>query len=250
MKKQKLQTLNINDQTSLKDTSPIISQRSKFKQHLSIFERSDFTLKQQEFINLALDKNTKLMFVSGPSGTTKSYLAIYCALHLLNQKKVSDLIYVRSAVESASNSLGYLPGVINDKFQIYLEPLNDKLNELLPKNEIDMLRKDQRITGVPINFLRGLNWNAKVIIADEAQNLDYKELTTFMTRIGEYSKVFILGDPEQSDLNGRSGFYKFLNLFDDMESRENGIYTFRFEETDILRSKLVRFVVNKLRTLS
>jgi phosphate starvation-inducible PhoH-like protein len=145
--------------------------------------------------------------------------------------------------------MGALPGFINDKFSVYQEPLLDKLTELLPKNEIDMLQKDSRITGLPVNYLRGLNWNAKVIIADEAQNLNVKELTTFVTRIGEYSKVMVLGDPEQTDLNGKSGFFKFVNLFDDDESKENGIYIFRFTEEDVVRSKLVKFIVKKLRTL-
>ena len=66
------------------------------------------------------------------------------------------------------------------------------LEELLEKHDIDKLRKDERIHGAPVNFLRGLNWNAKVIIADESQNMTFKELFTLITRIGEFSKVFIL----------------------------------------------------------
>ena len=68
-----------------------------------------------------------------------------------------------------------------------------------------------------------------------------------MTRIGCYSKIIIAADPEQSDLNGKSGFVKIMNTFDDDTSRQNGIYTFRFTEEDILRSDLVKFIVKKLR---
>lgn len=231
------------------DTSPIIPQRSKIKSDLHIIENFIFTEKQKEFFKIALDKNTKLLFVSGPAGTTKSFVSIYCALKLLNERKVSDLIYVRSIVESADSKMGYLPGEIGDKISPYMEPLYDKLSELLPKNEIDFLKKDQRLNAIPISFLRGAHWNAKFILCDEAQNLTMKELTTLITRVGQFSKIMVIGDPEQSDLkNGnREGFEKLFNIFSDEESKQNGIQTFIFTEDDILRSQLVKFIVKKLR---
>lgn len=230
-----------------KDTSPIIPQRSKFKGVLSIYERPDLTIKQKQFIDLALDKKSKLIFINGPAGSTKSYISILTGLKLLLQKKVSDIIYVRSIVEAADQKIGYLPGEISSKIDPYMEPLYDKLHELLPKNEIDILKKEQRLSTIPISFLRGLNWNAKFIFCDEAQNLTYKELITIITRVGEYSRIIIAGDGEQSDCNGRSGFVKMMGLFDDQESRDNGIFTFRFTEEDIVRSSLVKFIVKKLR---
>ena len=96
-------------------------------------------------------------------------------------------------------------------------------------------------------FLRGLNWNAKVIIADEAQNMTFKELFTLITRTGEFSKMFILGDPDQTDLNGKSGFLKMISYFDDAESKVNGIHVFRFTDNDIVRSGLVQFIVKKVK---
>lgn len=232
------------------DHSPIIPQRSKLKYDLHITERPDLTPRQKELINLVLDKKTKLVFLSGPAGTTKSFLSIYCALKLLNERRVSDLIYVRSIVESADSKIGYLPGEIENKVLPYMDPLYDKLDELLPKNEIDLLKKDKRLNAIPISFLRGAHWNAKFIFCDEGQNMTMKELTTLITRVGEYSKIIIAGDPEQSDVNGKSGFIKILNLFDDEDSHQNGIFSFRFTENDILRSNLVKFIVQKLRKQS
>jgi phosphate starvation-inducible PhoH-like protein len=174
-------------------------------------------------------------------------LSFYCALKLLNERRVSDLIYVRSAVESSDVRLGALPGTVDEKISVYTQPLMDKLDELLPKNEISALIKDDRVTTIPVGFLRGLNWNVKFIFCDESQNMTMKELTTLITRIGEYSKIIVAGDFEQSDINGKSGFIKMLNLFDDEQSRQNGIYTFRFTEEDIMRSELVKFIVKKLR---
>lgn len=228
------------------DNSIIIPQRNKIRNQLSIFKR-ELNEKQKEFVKLALDKNTKIMFISGPAGSAKTYMSIYSALLLLNERKVSDLIYIRSAVESSDSKLGYLPGEAGDKMAPYLQPLMDKLSELLPKSDVEVLKKEERISAIPVGFLRGLNWNAKVVIADESQNLTYKELYTIITRIGEFSKVFIIGDPEQSDINGKSGFIKMISHFEDDESRENGIQVFRLTENDIVRSGLVQFIVKKVK---
>lgn len=229
-----------------KDTSPIISQRNKIKNFLSINQR-ELNNKQKEFVELALDKETKIIFLSGPAGTSKTYISIYAALNLLNQRRVSDLIYIRSAVESSESKLGFLPGEANEKMAPYLAPLLDKLTELLPKNDIDFLEKEKRISSIPVGFLRGLNWNAKIIIADECQNMTYKELFTLITRVGEFSKIFILGDPDQSDINGKSGFIKMISQFDDVESIENGIRIFKFTDDDIVRSGLVKFIIKKVK---
>jgi phosphate starvation-inducible PhoH-like protein len=228
------------------DRSPIIPQRSKFKGSLKIIKR-ELTAKQEEFLKLASDKETKVMFVSGPAGTSKTFLAVYHALNMINEKRVSDLVYIRSAVESSDAKLGFLPGEANEKLLPYIQPLLDKMSEMLFKADIDVLVKEERVTGIPVGFLRGLNWNAKVIIADEAQNMTFKELFTLITRTGEFSKVFILGDPEQSDINGKSGFIKMLSHFEDEESRQNGIHVFRFTEDDIVRSGLVQFIIKKIK---
>jgi phosphate starvation-inducible PhoH-like protein len=228
------------------DNSPIIPQRSKFKSVLKIYQR-ELTDKQKQFLALAADKTTKVIFVSGPAGTSKTFLAVYHALTMINEKRVSDLVYIRSAVECSDAKLGFLPGEANDKMTPYIQPLLDKLTELLPKGDIDVLLKEERVTGIPVGFLRGLNWNAKAIIADESQNMSFKELFTLITRTGEFSKVFILGDPEQSDINGRSGFIRMIGYFDDEESRENGIHVFRFTEDDIVRSGLVQFIIKKIK---
>jgi len=228
------------------DRSPIVNQASKIKQHLNIRERV-FTEKQQEFLQLVLDKNVKMIFVSGPAGTAKTYMAVYSALKLLDDKKISDIIYVRSVVESADSKMGFLPGEKEDKLAPYIQPLVDKLEEFLSKGEIDFLMKDGRINAIHVGFLRGLNWNTKFIIADEAQNMSARELVTLITRTGEFSKILVLGDPYQSDINSKSGFLKVFDSFDDEESRKNGIYTFTFTEDDVVRSALVQFIIKKIK---
>jgi phosphate starvation-inducible PhoH-like protein len=232
------------------DESPIVYQKSKLTRLLNINKRP-LTDKQQEFLKLALAKSTKMIFVSGPAGSSKTFIAILAGLMLMNEKKLSDIIYVRSAVESSEKSLGFLPGEMKDKLSPYLQPLEEKLMELLPKHDIAMLKKEERLEPMPCGFMRGLNWNAKFILADEAQNMTQKELTTLITRIGEFSKVFVCGDPMQSDLPpGKSGFMRMYDHFNDEESRANGIYTFEFTDEDIVRSALVKYIIGKLKNFT
>ena len=232
------------------DTSPVIPQKSKIKTGLTILEKQVLTDKQKEFLSLAENRDVKMIFVSGPAGTSKTYLSVLASLRLMNERRVSDLLYIRSAVESSDSKLGYLPGESGDKMAPYLAPLLDKLDELLPRCETNQLQLEGRVSTVPVGFLRGLNWNAKSIIADEAQNMTHKELLTLITRTGEFSKIFVLGDIDQTDIGAKSGFKKMFDTFNDTDSRENGIYTFEFTEDDIVRSKLVKFIIKKIKNLS
>jgi PhoH-like ATPase len=233
------------------DKSPKIYQRDKIKEFLSIKELN-WTEKQKQFINAALDKETKIMMVSGPAGSSKSLISVYCALKLLNEKRVSDIIYIRSAVESSDSKLGFLPGDASEKLHFYNLPFLEKLDELLTKSEVDKLEKDGRASMYPINYARGMSWNAKAIIVDEVQNSSQKEIITVLTRLGKFSKCFVLADPAQTDLpQGRGGaFEKMYNLFSDQDSMNNGIKTFQFTEEDIMRSELVRFLVKKFKELN
>lgn len=229
------------------DKSPHVHQGKKLSLNINIKEQQILTEKQKLFLELGLKKESKIVFVSGPAGTSKTYLSILIALKLLNEHRVSDLIYIRSAVESSDSKLGFLPGESHEKMAPYLQPLIDKLEEFLNKGDIDFLQKNGHIDSVPVGFLRGLNWNAKVIISDESQNMTSKELVTLITRVGEFSKLFILGDPDQSDIGNKSGFKKMIDLFSDDESKENGVYSFKFTEDDIVRSKLVKFLIKKIK---
>ena len=247
MNKKKKQTKVKSTEPSI-DKSPVIHQRSKMLTPVNIVSRP-LNDKQTEFLNVALNKDTKMVIVSGVAGTSKTFLSVLSSLYLLNQKKISDILYIRSVVESADSKMGYLPGESADKFAPYLQPLEDKLEEFLTMDEIKTLKKDGRIKGLPVGFLRGRNFNALGIIVDEAQNMTTKELLTIMTRTGEFSRVFIIGDPMQSDINGKSGFKKVFDLFNDEDSKKNGIHTFEFGEEDIVRSGLVRFLINKFKKL-
>lgn len=180
--------------------------------------------------------------------THNTILAVYSALLLLNQKRASDLIYVRTIVESAAHSMGTLPGDMSDKLHYFVSVLNDKLEELLPAGDIKRLHNDDRVKGMPVNYLRGASYNAKVVIVDEAQNANFSELLTSLTRIGKFTKYYILGDPMQTDLKHKeqSGFKAMYDLFNDEESRQQGIHCVEFTKDDIMRSEILKFIIDKV----
>lgn len=216
---------------------------------LKITKNKKLTEKQIRFLEIAEDKSTQLMFIDGPAGTAKTWLSVYCGLELFQKQQIEEMIYVRSAVESSDQKLGFLPGAQDDKMAPYLEPFKDKLEELLSPIDIKYLQEEERIYGIPVGFLRGASWEHKFILVDEAQNLSEKELITIMTRIGENCKVFICGDAMQSDIGNRTGFNNILDLFTDDSSKSHGIHTFQFTEADIVRSPLVKFIITKLKSL-
>ena len=149
-------------------------------------------------------------------------------------------------VESASQKMGSLPGEVDDKFGPWSMPLVEKLDELVGVT----VRKELLGRGfahcVPVNFVRGLTFNNSFVIVDEAQNLTRGELITILTRFGEGSKFVIVGDTRQSDIGNRSGFGPIQKCFDNVASEEQNIYTFKFDETDIVRSEILQFIVKQL----
>jgi len=208
-----------------------------------------WTEKQKEFFRIALDYDTKIIFVNGPAGTSKTILSVYCGLQLLNMKAISDIMYLRSAVESSESKLGFLPGSADDKLKFYNLPFLDKLDELLINTKPEKLEEEKRVSMFPVNFARGMSWKGKCIILDEAQNSTLKEITTVLTRLGEGSRCFVLADPMQTDLRGefnQGAFQKLGKIFSDEESANMGIYNFNFTEEDIMRSELVKFIVQKI----
>ena len=204
------------------------------------------TEKQTQLLKIIFDNDSKIIFISGPAGTSKTYVAIYGALQLYNMNNDRGITYVRTIAESGEKSLGALPGEMAEKINPYMMPMNEKLDELLIPGQASTLKEKEIVKGMPINYLRGASWRDEIVIADESQNFTFKELTTLMTRLGEGSKLIICGDPMQSDINGRSGFADMYSVFNDEESKQKGIHTFHFGPEDIKRSEILKFVISKI----
>lgn len=230
------------------DNSPRVVQREKFKDSFEIKEFR-WTSHQESIIGQLLNKENKLIFLSGPAGSSKTLLSIYAALKYLQEKRISEILYVRTVIESASKSMGYLPGTESEKFSLFSIPLREKLDELLKPQDQTRLFKDERIKSMPVNFMRGVSLNSKFVVADELQNFTAKEIITLITRLGQFSKMILAGDLMQSDINSHSGFKQIMDIFSDEESQKQGIINIKLGTEDIMRSQIVRFIVEKLEKL-
>lgn len=225
--------------------------QEKYKGELKIRSKIPWTEKQLELIDLIKDKETKAIFIEGPAGTSKTLSAIYASLGLLSEKKIGKIYYCRTVIESASKSMGFLPGDAKDKMQQYLLPLEDKLSELLDLGATKALKDGGFIEGFAVNYARGRNLFDCVLIADECQNMEMLEIQTLMTRISTHAKIIFLADHTQCDLRThRSDASEVFNLFSDEESSNFGIKKFVFTEDDIVRSDFCKFVVKKFKTIN
>ena len=213
---------------------------------------SDYTFNylQESFLQTILRKNTQMVFCDGPAGSAKTYIGILAALKLLSDKQVDNIVYIRSIVESASRSMGALPGEVDEKFAPWSAPLIDKLEELVSPVVKKNLMQKGFIKCIPVNFTRGLTFRNSVVIVDEAQNMTKDELTTILTRFGKNSKYIVVGDSLQSDINGKSGFKRVVDVFNDEESDEKGIYSFKFTQNEVVRSEILKFIVSRLEKLT
>jgi len=203
----------------------------------------------KQFAEKALNDDTNIIFADGPAGSSKTFLAVYVALTMLKERKVDEIIYIRSIVESATRKLGSLPGEVDEKFKPWSIPLIEKCDELVGKQVTNILFENEYIKSIPVNFLRGSTFSNSVVIVDESQNLERSELITILTRFGKNCKLFVIGDSQQSDIQ-KSGFQRMMKAFDSEESQEHGISCFWFGEEDITRSKLLRFIVTVVKKLT
>ncbi len=233
---------------TVKDTSPKVPQRTKIDFQLHIHGRDDLTERQRVIEETMLHRDTRCVFIDGVYGSGKTYLAVMAALKLLNAGKVDQLLYIRNPVESSSTGkLGFVPGSIAEKVAPYAEPFHSKLAELLDKGDVTRLEKDGRLEVVPLGFVRGRSWNCKAIIVDEASSMAWDDILLILTRCGEFTRVFFVGDSlNQNDIGSKAGFRRMFETFADDESRANGVHTFELrDEADVVRSQLLRFVLRK-----
>jgi len=176
----------------------------------------------------------------GPAGTGKTYLAVAAAVDALVRKRVRRIVLARPAVE-AGESLGFLPGDMQAKVDPYLRPLYDALDEMMPMERIQKALETRVIEIAPLAYMRGRTLGDAFVILDEAQNATGLQMKMFLTRLGVNSKVVITGDKTQIDLPKReeSGLMQIERILSGIE----GIAMHYFQDTDIVRHRLVRDIV-------
>ena len=188
---------------------------------------------QQGLVDAIDAKN--LIMALGPAGTGKTYLAIAKAVEALEAGKVGRIVLSRPAVE-AGESLGFLPGEMEDKLAPYLRPLFDALSDRLSMKRVRALMSEGAIEIAPVGFMRGRTLNNAFVVIDEAQNCTYGQLKMLLTRLGWNSTMVVTGDPNQSDLlPGVSGLGDVADRFEAVAN----IAVVRLTDVDIVRHPLV-----------
>ena len=182
----------------------------------------------------AIDQKSLVMAL-GPAGTGKTYLAIAKAVEALEAGRVGRIVLSRPAVD-AGESLGFLPGDMEDKLAPYLRPLYDALSDRMSMKRVRALMQEGMIEIAPIGFMRGRTLNNAFVVIDEAQNCTYGQLKMLLTRLGWTSTMVVTGDPAQSDLlPGVSG----LALAAEKLEALGNIAVVRLADPDIVRHPLV-----------
>src|SRR4029077_2875405 len=190
-------------------------------------------LLQQQLMD-AIDAHS-VVAALGPAGTGKTYLAIAKAVEALEENRVSRIVLTRPAVE-AGESLGFLPGDLQDKLAPYLRPLYDALTERLGSKRLKGLLAEGVIEVAPIAYMRGRTLNDCFVVIDEAQNCTYGQLKMLLTRLGWRSTMVLTGDPDQTDLlKGMSGLGDIAERLE----RVPEIAVVRLGDADIVRHPLV-----------
>ena len=196
------------------------------------------TQNQAEYINLLQTKD--MVFCTGSAGSGKTFLAVCEALSLVLSHKKQKLIITRPVVE-AGESLGYLPGDLEQKIDPYMRPLKDAMETVLPVETVKRLFEAGIIEVAPLAYMRGRTLNNAVVILDEAQNATIPQMKMFLTRMGDNSKVFVTGDPTQVDLpkkttSGLMHSVSILYKIDDIGFMQLGA-------DDVVRNHLVKQIV-------
>lgn len=193
---------------------------------------------QQEYVKKILISDVS--FGVGPAGTGKTYLAVACAVDMLERGEIERILLVRPAVE-AGEKLGFLPGDLTQKIDPYLRPLYDALYEMLGFEKVGKLLERQIIEVAPLAYMRGRTLNNSFVILDEAQNTTPEQMKMFLTRLGFGSRAVITGDMTQVDLprGHKSGLSQALDIL----SKIDEIHITRFDSKDVVRHHLVQKIV-------
>ena len=195
---------------------------------------------QRQLMECIDQKN--LVLALGPAGTGKTYLAIAKAVESLEAGKVERIMLSRPAVE-AGESLGYLPGDLEEKLAPYLRPLYDALSDRLGRKRLKTMLSDGSIEIAPVGYMRGRTLNNAFVVIDEAQNCTYTQIKMLLTRLGWHSTMVLTGDPDQTDLlpgmSGLSDIAKKLETLPD-------IAVVRLQDRDIVRHPLVASMLTVL----
>ena len=196
------------------------------------------TLGQRHYLSAI--KRYDIVFGIGPAGTGKTYLAVVMAVNALKNGRVKRIVLTRPAVE-AGESLGFLPGDLQEKVDPYLRPLYDALYDMLGNEQVAKMMERGLIEVAPLAYMRGRTLEDSFVILDEAQNTTPEQMKMFLTRLGFGSKMVITGDITQIDLpkGKKSGLREAERILGPLRE----VAFIRFQESDVVRHSLVQKII-------
>ncbi len=196
------------------------------------------TLGQKKYLQSIFEND--IVFGIGPAGTGKTYLAMAAAVAKLLDGSIKRLILSRPAVE-AGETLGFLPGDLQEKILPYLRPLYDALYDMIDRDDVAKLIEKGVIEIAPLAYMRGRTLSDSFIILDEAQNTTPEQMMMFLTRLGNESKMVITGDITQIDIprSKTSGLLEIRKILKSLK----GISFHEFGASDVVRHHLVQKIV-------
>jgi phosphate starvation-inducible PhoH-like protein len=226
------------------EAKPKISKKEQISQIIKSKTKNKFLSKGQEEYYDKLTEN-QITICSGPAGVGKSYIAMKCAVDLLQDSRTpyEKIIIVRPAVE-AEEKLGSLPGNLEEKLDPYIFPSYYLLNKIIGKEIREKLKSIEVIEVFALAYMRGMNIDNSILIFEEAQNSSPGQMKLLLTRIGFNSKFFISGDIEQTDRyknKEHSGLFDAIEKFKDVP--DIGIH--KFGDEDIVRNPLISKILKK-----
>jgi phosphate starvation-inducible PhoH-like protein len=176
------------------------------------------TLNEEQKLAKQLIIDNQIVIVTGRAGSGKSLICAQAALDFLMKKQCNNIYVTRATIE-VGNSLGFLPGDLQDKFNPYLEAFQENLEKCYDKVKIQELVKNKRVIAYPVQFIRGKTID-DVLVVEEAQNLSKGEMLAILTRLGKTGKIIINGDNEQKDIKES---YTGLSYAIDISKKIDGI---------------------------
>jgi len=201
----------------------------------------ELTSKQKSLLSI-LDKN-KIITVTGPPGTSKTFIACYAATQALLAGKCKKIILSKpTEVLSGTRDPGALPGSLEEKMAVFAESFIDSFEEFLSSKDFKHLWNEKLIEFKPAQFLRGRSLKDSYIIIDEFQNFDIKALKSIVTRLGRNSKIVFMGDTRQNDINKK---YVAVDIFSEIISTIDGCANFKFERKDIVREQILIDIIDR-----
>jgi phosphate starvation-inducible PhoH-like protein len=201
----------------------------------------DLTNKQKQLMRL-INKN-KIITVTGPPGTSKTFISCFTAVDALLKGDYERIILSKSTdVLSGTKELGHLPGTLDEKLQVYIESFLDNFYEMLIPSHFKKLWDNKIIEFKPAQFMRGRSLKNSFIIIDEFQNFDIKTLKSIVTRLGKGSKMIFLGDSKQNDINKK---YLAADKFQEILRGIDGCDEFKFTREDIVREQILIDIIDR-----